>query len=92
MLLTNTAILPYQPEGLLGHQETGGHKRPCDNVVQSLMSGDSTRNFIADESMRAAGFDLSATAVRVWHKQHCSPVVDSPRNGRTRHRDGDSMN
>jgi len=33
---------------------------PCDDVVQSLMSGDSARRPFANEGMRATGIKLSA--------------------------------
>jgi len=59
--------LPCQPDGFLGDWDASGHKCPCNDIVQSLMSGDSTGSTFADEGMRATGIHLSATAVGVWN-------------------------
>jgi len=59
--------LPCQPDGLLSDWDPSGYKCPCDDVVQSLMSGDSARRPFANEGMRATGINLSATNACMWN-------------------------
>ena len=61
------AILPCQPDGLLSDRYPSGCKWLCDDIVQSLMSGDSARHPFANKGMRATGINLSATNARMWN-------------------------
>ena len=54
-------------DGLLSDWDPSGCKGPYDDVVQSLMSGNSATHPFANEGMRALGIDPSATNTRMWN-------------------------